>query len=179
MEALRGPHEPGQDANWSVDEDDAGSTTHAPPSLSMQGRPRLGALLISEGLITEGQLQEALAQKEQTGERLGEIIVSKEWVDDDSLARALAKQHGLEYIDLALQQPNPTAANLLPERYANQYRAVPLRFLTGGSVLVAVADPTDVVASRRSQAGYRCARRVRRGHATSDRVRHRPDAWLR
>jgi type IV pilus assembly protein PilB len=67
-------------------------------------------------------------------------------VDEESLARALAAQHGLEYLNLGAAPPNPTAVRLLPERYATEHRALPVKFLSGGSILVALADPTDVVA---------------------------------
>jgi type IV pilus assembly protein PilB len=98
-------------------------------------------------VISQEQLDQALAEKEETGERLGEIMLRHGWVAEEALARALAEQHGLEFIDLAMTPPNPTAVRLLPERYAYKYRAVPVRFLGSDSVLVAVADPTDVLAS--------------------------------
>ncbi|MGI9657991.1 MAG: hypothetical protein ACR2OD_03710, partial [Gaiellaceae bacterium] len=114
--------------------------------ISIQGRQRLGTILVNNDLITEDQLAEALQAKRETSERLGQVIVRLGMVDEESLARALAAQHGLEFLNLGAQPPNPTAVRLLPERYASQHKALPVRFLTGGSILVAVADPTDVVA---------------------------------
>ena len=114
--------------------------------ISIQGRQRLGAILIGNGLITEEQLAEAVEAKRETSERLGQVIVRLGMVDEESLARAIAAQHSLEFLNLSAQPPNATAVRLLPERYASQHKAVPVRFLTGGSILVAVADPTDVVA---------------------------------
>ena len=63
------------------------------------------------------------------------------------LARALAEQHHVEFIDLLKVEIEDAAANLLPERLARRYRAVPVRFMDEDKVLVAVADPTDVLAS--------------------------------
>ncbi len=63
------------------------------------------------------------------------------------LARLLAEQHGLEYLDLATADADPGALSLLPEKYARRYEALPIRFLSENLVLVAVADPTNVVAS--------------------------------
>ncbi len=110
-------------------------------------RVPLGTLLIRDGLITTEQLERALAEKEQTARRLGEIVVAHGWVPAAELARLLAEQHGLEYVDLASTPVDPGALSLLPEKYARRYEAVPIRFLTEDLVLVAVADPTNVVAS--------------------------------
>jgi type IV pilus assembly protein PilB len=107
----------------------------------------LGTLLVRDGLISSEQLEHALAEKEQTGRRLGEIFVSLGWVQAGDLARLLAEQHGLEYVDLATADLDPGAFSLLPEKYARRYEALPIRFLAEDMVLVAVADPTNVVAS--------------------------------
>jgi type IV pilus assembly protein PilB len=107
----------------------------------------LGTLLMRDGLISSEQLEYALAEKEQTGRRLGEIFVSLGWVPANELARLLAEQHGLEFLDLATADVDPGALSLLPEKYARRYEALPIRFLTEDLVLVAVADPTNVVAS--------------------------------
>ena len=125
---------------------DRSSTGSSDSGISIQGRQRLGTILVSNGLITEAQLAEALQAKHETGERLGQVIIRLGMVDEEALARSLAAQHGLEFLNLGAQPPNPTAVRLLPERYASQHKAFPVRFLQGGSILVAVADPTDVVA---------------------------------
>jgi type IV pilus assembly protein PilB len=110
-------------------------------------RPQLGALLLRDGHLTAAQLEEALEAKEETGRRLGEILVERGWVSDAAIARALAEQHHLEYVELARELVDPAAASLLPEKFARRYSALPLRFLDADTVLVAVADPTNVVAS--------------------------------
>src|SRR5712691_882444 len=112
-----------------------------------QQRVPLGTLLVRDGLIRTDQLELALAEKEQTGHRLGEIVVAKGWVDAAALARLLAEQHGLEFLDLAFAQIDPAAATLLPEKLARRYDALPVRFVSQNVVLVAVSDPTNVVAS--------------------------------
>lgn len=114
--------------------------------MSIGGRKRLGAILVEKGLITEEQLTEALLAKKDSTERLGQIVVRLGMVGEADLGRALAAQHGLEYVNLSAVAPNPTTVRLLPERYASQHKALPVRFLQGGAILVAVADPGDVVA---------------------------------
>ncbi|MGZ4387711.1 MAG: GspE/PulE family protein [Gaiellaceae bacterium] len=114
---------------------------------AQQSRVRLGTMLVRAGLLSAEQLEEALAEKAETGKRLGEIVVDRGWVPSADLARALAEQHHVEFIDLMEAEIEDAAASLLPERLARRYRAVPVRFLGEDKVLVAVADPTDVLAS--------------------------------
>jgi type IV pilus assembly protein PilB len=123
--------------------------TGPPPAvLRADRRLRLGDMLVRDGLLTPEQLREALAAKaENRQQRLGEIVVQRGWVSGIDLARALAEQHGLDFIELGQSQIDEAAADLLPERLARRYRAVPIRFLAEDSALVAVADPTDVVSS--------------------------------
>src|SRR3954462_12157971 len=112
-----------------------------------QSRVRLGTMLVRSGLLSAEQLEEALAEKAETGKRLGEIVVDHGWVPSSDLAKALAEQHHCEFIDLLSAEVEDAAASLLPERLARRYRAVPIRFIDEDKVLVAVADPTDVLAS--------------------------------
>src|SRR5262249_20767835 len=123
-----------------------------PPALplSLQPEPQrvpLGTLLVRDGLIATDQLELALAEKEQSGRRLGEIVVAKGWVEADALAGLLAEQHGLEFLDLAAAHVDPAVAALLPEKLARRYDALPIRFVSENVVLIAVSDPTNVVAS--------------------------------
>ncbi len=110
-------------------------------------RLRLGALLLRKQLLSPGQLAEALEEKSETGRRLGEIVIGRGWVHEEAIARALAEQHELEFMNLASSPPQPAAASLLPEKFARRYRAVPVRFLGDNTILVAVADPTNVINS--------------------------------
>ena len=126
---------------------DAVEAAHAFSQPSVEGRMRLGAILARDGLLTADQLEQALVEKELTGRRLGEIVVERGWVSTLALAKALAEQHELEFLDLARTDVETGAAGLLPEKYARRYKALPIKFVAEDVVLVAVADPTNVVAS--------------------------------
>jgi type IV pilus assembly protein PilB len=109
------------------------------------GRPRLGALLLRDGHLTAQQLEEALTEQAETGRRLGEILLERHWIASKALAQVLAEQHGLEFIELNASDVDPEAVTLLPEKFAQRYRALPVRFLSNELVLIAVSDPTDVL----------------------------------
>jgi hypothetical protein len=56
----------------------------------------LGRLLVERGLLTDRELEQALAAQQTTGKRLGETIVELGFVSGPDLASALAAQYGLE-----------------------------------------------------------------------------------
>jgi type IV pilus assembly protein PilB len=107
----------------------------------------LGTMLVQKGVLTPEQLEAALTEREETNQRLGEILVGRQWLTRTQLAQALAEQHGLDYLDLARTEIDASAAYLLPKKLARRYAALPVQLLSDDMVLVAVADPTNVVAS--------------------------------
>jgi hypothetical protein len=57
---------------------------------------QLGELLVAEGLLTEDELERALAEQVTTGRLLGQILVANSYLSAFSLARVLSEQHGVE-----------------------------------------------------------------------------------
>ncbi|MDE3025971.1 MAG: hypothetical protein KGI93_10425, partial [Acidobacteriota bacterium] len=78
-------------------ESPADLATPLPLRLAAEGtwRVPLGSLLLRDGVITTDQLEAALAEKDVTGRRVGEIVVSRGWVAAATVAQLLAEQHGL------------------------------------------------------------------------------------
>ncbi len=110
--------------------------------------PALGTLLVRDGSVAPEQLERALEEKRANPtRRLGEILVEQGATTRAQIARVLAEQHELNYIELEEGVIEADAAGLLPENLARRYHAVPVRFLEDGSILVAVADPTNVLFS--------------------------------
>jgi type IV pilus assembly protein PilB len=109
--------------------------------------PALGALLLRDAALTVEQLEQALRDKDSSGKRLGEILVDRGYVTPTQVSRVLAEQHELPFIDLGRETIDMGAAGLLSEELARRYNAIPVRFLADGAVLVAVNDPTNVMAA--------------------------------
>ena len=106
-------------------------------------RRRLGVLLLERGLLEPGQLVAAVDEQQQTGVRLGEIVVARGWVTRSDLMSALAEQVGLPVIDLAAVAVDPKVARLLPEHLAQRYHALPLTRLDTGEILVGLGEPGE------------------------------------
>ena len=105
-------------------------------------RSHLGALLLRKGLVTNTELDRALEER-QTGELLGEALVRLRICFEDDIARVLAEQANVEFVDIGVTSVDYRAVELLPREQAELLRAIPLRLHPDGTVSVAVADPTD------------------------------------
>lgn len=104
---------------------------------------RLGEILLSAGLITEDQLQQAIEEQKRTGLRLGESLVALGFATEEDVARTVADQTGITFVPESQLQIDYDAARLLSEAVARQYRAIPLA-ADEDSVTVALDDPIDV-----------------------------------
>ncbi len=109
-------------------------------------RPKqLGQILIEQGLLTQEQLERALAEHRNAPKSLGRVLIDLGYIQERDLVRALAEQVGLEFVDLSEYQVEPTATTLLPESLARRYRAIPIGEREG-KLLVAMSDPANVYA---------------------------------
>jgi Type II secretion system (T2SS), protein E, N-terminal domain len=125
-----------------------------PPPVPLGLRPLLGAILTERGLIDSARLAEALAEAQATNRRVGEVLLRKGWIYEQELARALAHQYGLEYVDLETACLNPRDAALLDPAVGRRCRAVPI-CVAGDELVVAVADPApEVVEELRARLPY-------------------------
>jgi hypothetical protein len=114
----------------------------ARPAAESAGRIPLGRLLVAQGLVSEAQVDEALFESGQTGERVGEILVRRGLLSEEHLAKTLAEQWGLSYVDRASIWFDGDALARLSREDAQRLEAMPTR-VQDGRVVVAVAEPTD------------------------------------
>lgn len=116
---------------------------------------KLGKLLQNAGFITQQQLEAALAQQRKTGERLGQILVAKGFLDERSLLEALEFQLGIPHVDLSRFTISQEALSTLPESLARRYGVIPL-LRRGENLLVAMSDPLNiyVLDALRSATGF-------------------------
>lgn len=104
---------------------------------------RLGDLLVHENIISEQQLQQALAQQQKTGRKLGSSLIDMQFLTEDQLLQFLSQQLKVDLLDISQQQIDPKAVALLPEVHARRFRALVLED-RGSSVLLGMSDPADL-----------------------------------
>jgi type IV pilus assembly protein PilB len=111
--------------------------------MAMSGR--LGAMLVSSGLITDDQLKKALSTQKMEGGRLGSILVKLGFVQEDKLMTFLSKQYGVPYVDLSKFQINPAVIKHIPADTAQKYRIMPIN-RSGATITIAMVDPSNIFA---------------------------------
>jgi len=108
-------------------------------------RVRIGDLLVEHKVISQNQLQEALAAQKKSGRKLGRVLVEIGYVDEDRLLVLLSEQLDIPYVDLSRFELDPEVITRLPETLARRYRALVLKATPTG-LLVGMGDPTDIFA---------------------------------
>jgi type IV pilus assembly protein PilB len=111
---------------------------------------RLGEQLMGSRLITQEQLDKALAAQVISGGRLGEVLVQQGVLTEQALAHALAAFFGFDVANLRRDNVDPATLGLVPENVAREYMAVPIR-MNGAALEVAVAEPSEKLRSSLSQ----------------------------
>lgn len=102
-------------------------------------------MLLAQNLITEAQLQSALDEQKRSGRKLGRVFIDGGLITEEGLARALARQLQLDFVDLRQARLRRELVERLPEAQARRFRALVLE-VQGNLLTVGMADPTDLFA---------------------------------
>jgi len=118
-------------------------------------RKKLGECLIQAGLISEDELQIALAEQRHTGDRLGVVLVRLNFATEKQITKALAYQFGLSYVSLTEEPPERSAIVLIPKEVALARACVAIR-LERHLLTVAMSDPllSSLVQDLERQTGH-------------------------
>jgi type IV pilus assembly protein PilB len=95
--------------------------------------------------LTEAQLDAALAEQVHSGKPLGRLLIEQGTISEAELVRTLARQVGLEFVDLADRGVDGSVSSLVSESLARRYQAIPIGW-EDGRLVVAMADPSNVFA---------------------------------
>jgi len=106
---------------------------------------RLGQLLLSSNIITEGQLKDALSLQRREGGRLGTNLVKLGYVTEEKLVAFLSRQYGVPAINLSDYKIDPSLLKLIPVDMARKYLIVPVARV-GATLMIAMVDPSNVFA---------------------------------
>ncbi|ADL08659.1 GspE/PulE family protein [Thermosediminibacter oceani] len=111
----------------------------------MDGKRRLGDLLVEAGMLTPEQLEKALNEQKRSGERLGKVLTRLGYVSEKDILEVLEFQLGIPKVVVEDYQLEPEVVRLIPERLARRHMAIPVR-RDGNRLLVAMADPLNLTA---------------------------------
>ena len=105
---------------------------------------KIGEILLRSGLVPRADIDRALALPTKTRRRLGETLIELEVITDVDVARALAAQQRLPFLDLEQTcLVNPESLSLIPYDMIRKHSILPLDRV-GDKIRVLFHDPLDV-----------------------------------
>ena len=105
----------------------------------------IGDIIVELGFASREAVDEAVALSRQRGPTTGQMLIESGAVRPHQLARALAERFGVDFIDLSSFDVDMGAVSLIDGEICRRYQAVPVGFLSSGELVVAIADPTNVL----------------------------------
>jgi type IV pilus assembly protein PilB len=103
-------------------------------------------VIVDMGLAKREVVEHAIETSRSSGTTPERVLVESGALTGDALARALAERYGLDHLDLSVLTVDMSATNLISSAAARRYQAVPVAFIDKRSLLVAMTDPSNVLA---------------------------------
>lgn len=104
---------------------------------------KIGELLFQEGLINQEQLNRALEEQKNGGERIGAILIKLGFVSEEQLMEFIARQFHVPQVNLGKLTIPKDVIGMIPSDIAVKYQAVPFG-LMGNTLNVAMSDPGNL-----------------------------------
>jgi type IV pilus assembly protein PilB len=128
-------------------EGEAGGT---PGLIAPMSRGHTGGFLtdaiVALAYASREQVDAAIEQSRTAGKRPEEILLERGAINSEQLSRATAERYGLDYLDLGLFNVDMGAANLISAASARRHQMLPVAFVDESTLLLAMADPTNLLA---------------------------------
>jgi type IV pilus assembly protein PilB len=117
-----------------------------PPTERSGVKRRIGEVIVQLGFAEREVVEKVVELGRRDGMPLGQALIEAGVVNSSQLAQALAERNGLDYVDLNVFDVDKGAAAMIDGEKARRYRTVPIAFLADHTLLVATADPANLLA---------------------------------
>ncbi|HWH96569.1 MAG TPA: ATPase, T2SS/T4P/T4SS family [Baekduia sp.] len=118
-----------------------------PPRRTGGGSARfLTDVIVELGFADRPRVEQAVEAARATGTTPERVLLDQGSLSLENLARAIAERHGLDHLDLSVFHVDMSAANLVNPQAAKRYEAIPVQFVGERGLLIAMADPANVLA---------------------------------
>ena len=124
---------------------DSGNGVSPPMRRGHSGR-FITDVIVDLGYASRERVAEVVNEARVAGRQPEALLREYQVIDPDQLSRAIAERYGLDHIDLGVYKVDMGAANLLPAGSARRYKALPVGFVDTETLLLAMADPANVLA---------------------------------
>src|SRR5207249_11329777 len=89
---------------------------------------QIGDILVEKGLVTEEELQRALAEQEKTGEFLGSALIRMGCISEEQLLQSLSEQLNIPFTNLKHLTIDRAVIQRVPARLVEHYKVMPIRW---------------------------------------------------
>jgi type IV pilus assembly protein PilB len=117
---------------------------HAHARGASQGR-LIGEIVVDLGYATREQVEHAVQIARTEGKLTGQVLIEQGILRPDQLARVMAERYDYDYVDLSTYEVDMGAVHLLDMDAIRRYQAVPVGFVEDDTLVLAMADPTNVL----------------------------------
>jgi type IV pilus assembly protein PilB len=117
-----------------------------PPAKRSGVKRRIGDVIVQLGFAERELVERVVENGRRDGLPLGQALIEAGIVNSSQLAQALAERNGLDYVDLNVFDVDKGATAMIDSEKARRYRTVPIAFLAERTLLVATADPANLLA---------------------------------
>ncbi len=108
------------------------------------GRKLIGEILSAAGVLTPEGLADGLRYQKETKLRLGECLMRLGHCREEDVFRALARQAGIPFVDIAKGRIAPEVIAAIPKEVAEEHSVLPVKVEGPGRIILAVTDPLAV-----------------------------------
>ncbi len=117
---------------------------------------RIGELLIEKRLVTEDQLERAIAEHQKSKEFLGQTLIRLGFITEETLLKVLAQQQGVAFLNLKELEVSEDVVKKVPAKFAWHYKIMPIT-ISGNILTVATSNPFDMwpIDDLETNLGYR------------------------
>ena len=105
---------------------------------------RLGELLVKKNFITPDQLKKASEDQRLKGGRLESALIRSGFIKEDELLSFLSAQYRVPSIKISKIEVNPNVIKLVPSSISKKYFIIPINRV-GPKLTMAMADPSNIV----------------------------------
>ena len=117
-----------------------------PPMRHGRSGSFLTDVVVDLGYATSEQVEHAIAQSRTAGRSPEQILLEGGVIDAEQLSRATAERYGLNFVDLTVFGVDMGAANLISVKSARRHQTVPIAYVDEETLLLAMADPANILA---------------------------------
>ena len=107
-------------------------------------RRLLGEILLKAGVVQQTALDDALKYQRETGLKIGEALVNLGHCNQADVARALARQAGIPFVDLRKGKIPADVIAAVPKDVAEEHSIVPVKRDAARGLIIAVTDPVAI-----------------------------------